>query len=41
MPKPPSERGPMPTSAVTLVSAGTFSCSDGATAFMAPRKQAE
>ncbi len=41
MPKPPSERGPMPTFAVTVVSFGTFSESCGATNFIAPRKQAE
>ena len=40
MPKPPSERGPMPTVAVTAVSAGTLTFSFPEIAFIAPRKQA-
>ncbi len=41
-PNPPSERGPMPTVVVTLVSAGTLAGPPWeATNFMAPMKQAE
>ena len=39
-PKPPSERGPMPTVEVTETSAGTFGPPCAATAFIAPMKQA-
>src|SRR6185295_14096718 len=39
-PKPPSERGPMPTVEVTEASAGTFGPPCEATNFIAPMKQA-
>src|SRR5262245_55074535 len=39
-PKPPSERGPMPTVEVTVASAGTFGPPWEATNFIAPMKQA-
>src|ERR1700733_14432066 len=39
-PKPPSERGPMPTVEVTVASAGTFGPPCEATNFIAPMKQA-
>ena len=41
MPKPPSERGPMPTVEVTVASFGTLAVPPcEATNFIAPRKQA-